>query len=235
MPPRWVLRSAPGWPRSCRPAASGRSLAGRCGGRWPWTGRRCGVPGMPAMTGGPYACSRWPISKVGAVLARDSVEGRTTEITRFAPLLEPLDLAGCVVTADAMHTQREHAEFLITAKSAHYLLVVKKNQPALYAQLKNLPWRALPAGHKQRDRRRGRQEHRTLQAATVAAGICFPHAAQALRITRRIWRQHAQRPAGIAPPGPGSARSRTCATLHRSAGRDHGSMEMLCRCRQNAR
>ena len=29
-------------------------------------------------------------------------------------LLEPLDLAGCVVFADAMHTQRPHAEFLIT-------------------------------------------------------------------------------------------------------------------------
>src|SRR5580704_14354017 len=62
--------------------------------------------------------------------------------------------------------------------------VVKKNQPGLYAQLKNLPWRNIPAAHRQRDR--GRREHRTLQAATVAAGLCFPHAAQALRVTRRI-------------------------------------------------
>ena len=72
------------------------------------------------------------------------MDGKTNEITRFAPLLEPLDLAGCVITADALHTQREHAEFLVTGKNAHYILVVKKNQPSLYAQLKNLPWRQHP-------------------------------------------------------------------------------------------
>jgi hypothetical protein len=82
--------------------------------------------------------------QAGAVLAQAEVDGKTNEITRFAPLLEPLDLAGAVVTADAMHTQREHAEFLVTTKGAHYFLVVKKNQPALYAQFKNLPWRQVP-------------------------------------------------------------------------------------------
>jgi predicted transposase YbfD/YdcC len=43
----------------------------------------------------------------------------------FAPLLEFLELAGCVFTADAMHTQREHTEFLVTQKEAHYILVVE--------------------------------------------------------------------------------------------------------------
>jgi hypothetical protein len=57
----------------------------------------------------------------------------------------PQVLAGCVITADALHTQREHAEFLVTGKRAHYILVVKKNQPGLYAQVKNLPWRQSPA------------------------------------------------------------------------------------------
>jgi predicted transposase YbfD/YdcC len=123
--------------------------------------------------------------QASAVLAQVSVDGKTNEITRFAPLLEPLDLTGSVVTADAMHTQREHAEFLITGKHAHYILVAKKNQPGLYAQLKNLPWRNIPISDTQRNRGHSRQEHRTLQAATVTAGLCFPHAAQALRITRR--------------------------------------------------
>jgi DDE_Tnp_1-associated/Transposase DDE domain len=36
----------------------------------------------------------------GAVLAQAEVDGKTNEITCFAPLLEPLDLAGAVVTAD---------------------------------------------------------------------------------------------------------------------------------------
>ena len=121
-----------------------------------------------------------------AVLGQVSVDGKTNEVTRFAPLLEALDLAGHVVTADALHTQRAHAEFLVTQNSAHYIFLVKKNQPGLYAQLKRLPWRQVPAGDRQHDRGHGRDEHRTLKAVTVAAGLAFPHAAQAIAITRRI-------------------------------------------------
>ena len=97
------------------------------------------------------------------VLGQAAVDGKTNEITRFAPLLEPLELAGCVITADALHTQREHAEFLVTAKQTHYILVVKKNQPGLYAQVKNLPWRHVPAAARQHGRGHGREEHRTLK------------------------------------------------------------------------
>jgi predicted transposase YbfD/YdcC len=124
--------------------------------------------------------------QASAVLAQARVDGKTNEITCFAPLLDPLDLAGCVITADAMHTQREHAQFLVSDKKAHYILVVKKNQPSLYAQVKNLPWRAIPAGDRQRSRGHGRDEHRTLQAVSLATGLAFPHAAQAIRVTRRI-------------------------------------------------
>jgi hypothetical protein len=41
-------------------------------------------------------------------------------------------------------------------------MVVKKNQPTLHAQLKDLPWRRIPAGARQHDRGHGREEHRTL-------------------------------------------------------------------------
>jgi Transposase DDE domain len=72
--------------------------------------------------------------QAGVVLGQAGVDGETNEITRFAPLLlEPLDLAGTVVTADALHTQRDHAEFLVSDKKGHYIMVVKKNQPSLYA------------------------------------------------------------------------------------------------------
>ena len=94
--------------------------------------------------------------QAGAVLAQAAVDGNTNEITQFAPLLEDLDIAGAVITADALHTQREHAKFLVTKKKAHYILVVKKNQPTLYAQVKNLPWRNIPAGARQHDRGHGR-------------------------------------------------------------------------------
>ena len=124
----------------------------------------------------------------GAVLGQVSVDGKTNEVTQFAPLLEPLDLAGCVVTADAMHTQRNHAKFLVSRKNAHYILIVKENQPSLYAQVKNLPWRTIPAGDRQHHRGHGRDEFRTIKTVTVAAGLAFPHAAQAIAITRRVRR-----------------------------------------------
>jgi predicted transposase YbfD/YdcC len=124
--------------------------------------------------------------QAAAVLGQAAVDGKTNEITAFAPLLEPMSLAGCVVTADALHTQREHAEFLVTSKKAGYILIVKKNQPSLYAQVKNLPWRHIPAGDRQHARGHGREEFRTIKTATVAAGLAFPHAAQAIAITRRV-------------------------------------------------
>jgi len=63
---------------------------------------------------------------------------------------------------------------------------VKRNQPLLHAQLRALPWRQVPGGASARDRGHGRAETRTLKAAHVA-GLDFPHARQAIKITR--WRQ----------------------------------------------
>jgi hypothetical protein len=64
--------------------------------------------------------------------------------------------------------------------------LVKRNQPLLHAQVKNLPWRHIPVAARQRGRGHGREEHRTLKTAAVNAGLCFPHAAQAICLTRRI-------------------------------------------------
>jgi predicted transposase YbfD/YdcC len=119
------------------------------------------------------------------VLAQRAVDAKTNEITGFAPLLETLDLAGVVVTADAMHTQREHAEFLVARKHADYLLVVKGNQPSLAAQLRQLPWHQIPLSHRTRDQGHGRVEIRTLKVASVP-GLGFPHATQAIQVTRRV-------------------------------------------------
>jgi predicted transposase YbfD/YdcC len=126
------------------------------------------------------------------VLGQTDVDHTTNEIARFQPLLQPLDLAGRVVTADALHAQREHAEWLVTAKHAAYLLIVKANQPTLHHQLASLPWRAIPVADHTRDRGHGRVETRRLQVTTVA-GLDFPHAARAIRVTRRV------RPLGSRP------------------------------------
>src|SRR5260370_7109061 len=69
-------------------------------------------------------------------------------------------------------------------------MTVKGNQPHLFAQLKTLPWRQIPIAHESRGRGHGRDEHRTIKITSVAAGLLFPHAAQAIPIRRR------RRPAG---------------------------------------
>ncbi|MFD3658941.1 hypothetical protein [Streptomyces sp. NPDC058620] len=48
-----------------------------------------------------------------------------------------------VVTSDAMHTQREHADYLLS-RGAHYIVIAKGNQKRLRSQLKALPWREIP-------------------------------------------------------------------------------------------
>jgi predicted transposase YbfD/YdcC len=88
------------------------------------------------------------------------------------------------VTADALHTQREHPDWLVSHKQADCLLVVKHNQPALRRQLAALPWRQIRVADRTHDRGHGRVETRQLQVTTVA-GLELPHAVQALRVTRR--------------------------------------------------
>jgi predicted transposase YbfD/YdcC len=97
-----------------------------------------------------------------------------------------VDLAGAVVTFDALHTVRANLNWLVQQKKAHYIAVVKRNQPLLHAQLRALPWRRVPAGGCTRDRGHGRAETRTIKTAHVSH-LGFPGARQAIKITR--WRQ----------------------------------------------
>jgi hypothetical protein len=89
-----------------------------------------------------------------------------------------------VVTADALQTHREAAEFLVTRKQAHYLFVVKANQPTLLDRCASLPWHRVPVADRTRDRGHGRVELRTVKAVTVNH-FGFPHAAQVIQVTRK--------------------------------------------------
>lgn len=122
-----------------------------------------------------------------AVLGQVEVADKTNEITAFAPLLDTLtgmDLSGVVITADALHTQREHVADL-RARGARWVLTVKGNQPRLRRQLAGLPWRGSEPDHRSAETAHGRREIRTIKVVTIAAGIEFPHARQALQITRK--------------------------------------------------
>jgi predicted transposase YbfD/YdcC len=118
------------------------------------------------------------------VLAQRQVAGAPGEVPAFAPLLEGLDLAGAVVTADALQTHPQAAEFLVDSKRTHYLFCVKANQPTLLDRCARLPWHRVPLADRTRDRGHGRVELRTLRAVTVHH-FGFPHAAQVVQVTRR--------------------------------------------------
>jgi predicted transposase YbfD/YdcC len=122
----------------------------------------------------------------GHLLDHLEVGAKHNETSYFTELLEPLDLDGAVVTADALHTVRASLDWLVTVKKAHYIAIVKRNQPLLHAQVRALPWRQVPAGLPARDRGHGRAETRTVKAVHVSY-LDFPHARQAIKITR--WRQ----------------------------------------------
>jgi predicted transposase YbfD/YdcC len=126
----------------------------------------------------------------GVVLAQVQIPAKSNEIPAFTPLLEQVaarlgSLNNVVFVADALHAQVAHAR-QVARLGGHLYVPVKANQPTLFAQLKQLPWAEVPVGDCRRDRGHGRRETRTVKALTVCTpgGIAFPHAEQAVRITR---------------------------------------------------
>src|SRR5580692_4566443 len=82
---------------------------------------------------------------IGTVLGQVAVAEKSNEIPAVRDLLKAFaDLAGTVITMDALHTQTDTAQ-VILARHADYVMTVKGNMPTLYRQLKKLPWAAIPA------------------------------------------------------------------------------------------
>ena len=101
-----------------------------------------------------------------------------------------MDITGALVTADALHVQKETACYLVEDKGADYLFTaVKDNQPSLFAALDALDWAHAPVTHTAHDRGHGRDETRTLQVLPAPDGL-FPHAAQAFLIERAVRDPH---------------------------------------------
>jgi predicted transposase YbfD/YdcC len=129
-------------------------------------------------------------TSTGIVLAQVQIATKSNEIPAFTPLLRRVaaqlgSLKDVLLVADALHAQTGHAE-LLAAGGADLMVAVKGNQPKLFAQLKGIPWAKVPVGCQTRETGHGRKETRTVKAVTVATpgGLGFPHAQQAVRITR---------------------------------------------------
>jgi len=71
------------------------------------------------------------------VLGQVKVDEKSNEITAIPQLLEALEVAGCIVTIDAMGCQTDIAEKIID-REAEYVLALKENQGNLYEDVEHL-------------------------------------------------------------------------------------------------
>lgn len=81
-----------------------------------------------------HMVSAWA-SKARLTLGQVKVEDKSNEITAIPKLLDLLDIAGCLVTIDAMGCQKSIAE-KIHHKEAVYVLALKNNQPNLFEDVR---------------------------------------------------------------------------------------------------
>lgn len=128
----------------------------------------------------------------GTIAAQQQVPvEKTNEIKAFQPLVDQLDdatVAGAVFTADQLHTQRDHAEYL-HRRDGFFVFTAGGNQPRLFAALDALPWHLIAVEHATIDRGHGRIEVRTIRTlpATPTIADLFPHVAQVFLLERYIY------------------------------------------------
>ena len=65
------------------------------------------------------------------ILGQLKTDEKSNEITAIPYLLKLLDISGCIITIDAMGTQKKIAETII-AQNSDYVLALKENHKALY-------------------------------------------------------------------------------------------------------
>jgi predicted transposase YbfD/YdcC len=120
------------------------------------------------------------------VAAQADVDGaKPRETITARDLLARLDLAGTVLTADALHTVKATAE-LIHDRGGHFVLPVKENREALFDALDALPWRDIPIAHSSTETGHGRITTRTVQVQPAPPDLPFPHVNQVWLIERYV-------------------------------------------------
>ena len=91
--------------------------------------RGSGKPGLKPI----HMVSAWS-ARAGITLAQLKTAEKSNEITAIPDLLEVLDIAGSIVTTDAMGCQTDIAEQIIR-QGGEYVLACKENQEGLYKEI----------------------------------------------------------------------------------------------------
>jgi hypothetical protein len=135
---------------------------------------------------------------VGVTLAQQAVDDKTNEMTAVETLLHQLVLEGRVMTMDALLTQRHVAQTIVD-KGGDYVMMVKKNQRQLHADLALVfarpPWGDVQETASTVDRGHGRIEQRTLTASTALAGLSpWPGLRTVKKLKRTIFSEFTGQP-----------------------------------------
>lgn len=126
----------------------------------------------------------------GLVLGQVRVDSKSNEIPAARELARRLDLAGRVVTLDAIHAQQDTARCLVEDCKAHYAITaVKGNQPDIHADLADIDWSRARFSAETFQKAHGRMETRRCAAVDLTPakwdGRCALHGRrQALRVER---------------------------------------------------
>lgn len=83
-----------------------------------------------------HMVSAWA-SSARLVLGAVKVDAKSNEITAVPLLLAAMEIEGCIITADALNTQKSIAAQIV-AQGADYMLPVKENHPHLLEDIQNL-------------------------------------------------------------------------------------------------
>lgn len=133
----------------------------------------------------------------GIVLMQMAVDQKENEIVVAPQLLREVNLAGKVVTGDAMHAQVDLAEQIVTSQG-DYLFIVKENQPHTYEAIDRLftepqmrPGFSPVAKDFQQavvwNKAHGRLEQRRLRTSTMLNDyLKWPHLAQVMCTERLV-------------------------------------------------
>ena len=71
----------------------------------------------------------------GVSILQDYINEKENEIPMGQKLLEQLDLSNCIITDDALNTQKETVK-IIVKKKGNYVLAIKANQKSFYNEIK---------------------------------------------------------------------------------------------------
>ena len=72
----------------------------------------------------------------GVSLVQDYIEDKSNEIPMGPELIKKLNLTNCILTADALNTQKETVKAIVEAEG-DYVLALKKNQKTFYEDVKD--------------------------------------------------------------------------------------------------